>query len=174
MKPIEEYVKTIPDFPEEGIMFRDVTTVIKDPDGYQQAVDLMQEKLEDEDFDVIVAPESRGYFFAAPIACNLHKPLVPIRKKGKLPRETVSTAYELEYGEEEIEIHKEDICPGQRVVIIDDLIATGGTVEAMIGLVEGLGGIVVDNVFLMELQGLNPRDRLSGYKVQSVIQYPGK
>jgi len=174
MKSIEEYVTTIPDFPEKGIMFRDVTTVIKDPDGYQMAVEEMQKKLEGEEFDVIVAPESRGYFFASPIACNLHKPLIPIRKKGKLPRETVSASYDLEYGQEEIEMHKDDLVPGQKVVIIDDLIATGGTVEAMIGLVESLGGIVVDNVFLMELMGLNARDRLSDYKVQSVIQYPGK
>lgn len=174
MKPIEEYVRSIPDFPEPGIIFRDVTSVLQDADGLALAIDLMQEKLKDVDFDVIVGPESRGFIFGVPIAYNLHKPFIPIRKKGKLPCETVSIRYELEYGTAEIEMHRDAIKPGQKVVIIDDLIATGGTNEAMVKLIEGLGGEVIKTVFLMELAGLKGRERLQGYDVDSVIIYPGK
>ena len=174
MKQIEEYVRSIPDFPEQGIIFRDVTSVLQDADGLHLAVDLMQEKLEGLEFDLIVGPESRGFIFGVPIAYNLHKPFVPIRKKGKLPCETVSIQYELEYGTAELEMHKDAIKEGQKVVIIDDLMATGGTNEAMIKLVEGLGGQVVKAVFLMELAGLGGRKRLEGYDVESVIAYPGK
>ena len=174
MKPIEEYVRSIPDFPEPGIIFRDVTSVLQDADGLALAIDLMQEKLKDVDFDVIVGPESRGFIFGVPIAYNLHKPFIPIRKKGKLPCETVSIRYELEYGTAEIEMHRDAIKPGQKVVIIDDLIATGGTNEALVKLIEGLGGEVVKTVFLMELAGLKGRERLQGYDVDSVIIYPGK
>lgn len=174
MKSIEEYVRSIPDFPEPGIIFRDVTSVLQDADGLHLAIDLMQKKLEGLDFDVIVGPESRGFIFGTPIAYNLNKPFVPIRKKGKLPCETVSVKYELEYGTAELEIHRDAIREGQRVVIIDDLMATGGTNEAMIKLIEGLGGKVVKTVFLMELAGLNGRSRLEGYDVDSVIIYPGK
>ena len=174
MKPIEEYVRSIPDFPEPGIIFRDVTSVLQDADGLHLAIDLMQEKLKDVEFDVIVGPESRGFIFGVPIAYNLHKPFIPIRKKGKLPCETVSIRYDLEYGTAELEMHRDAIKPGQKVVIIDDLIATGGTNEAMVKLVEGLGGEVVKPVFLMELKGLKGRERLKGYDVESVIAYPGK
>ena len=174
MKKIEEYVRSIPDFPEPGIIFRDVTSVLQDADGLALAIDLMQEKLKDVEFDLVVGPESRGFIFGVPIAYNLHKPFIPIRKKGKLPCETVSIQYELEYGTAELEIHRDSIRPGQKVVIIDDLIATGGTNEAMVKLVEGLGGIVVKTVFLMELAGLKGRDKLTGYDVESVIAYPGK
>lgn len=174
MKPIEEYVRSIPDFPEPGIIFRDVTSVLQDADGLRLSVDLMQEKLEGIEFDIVAGPESRGFIFGVPIAYNLHKPFIPIRKKGKLPCETVSIQYELEYGVAELEMHRDAIQPGQRVVLIDDLIATGGTNEAMIKLVEGLGGKVVKAIFLMELEGLKGRDRLKGYDVESVIAYPGK
>lgn len=174
MKLIEEYVRSIPDFPEPGIIFRDVTSVLQDADGLRLAIDLMQEKLKGIDFDVVVGPESRGFIFGVPIAYNLHKPFIPIRKKGKLPCETVSVEYELEYGTAELEIHKDAVKPGQRVVIIDDLMATGGTNEAMIRLVEKLGGEVVKAVFLMELAGLNGRKKLEGYEIDSVIVYPGK
>lgn len=174
MKAIEEYVRSIPDFPEPGIIFRDVTSILQDADGLHLAIDLMQEKLKDVDFDVVVGPESRGFIFGVPIAYNLHKPFVPIRKKGKLPRETVSVSYDLEYGSAEIEMHKDSIKPGQKVVIVDDLIATGGTIEAAIKLVEQLGGEVVKVVFLMELAGLKGRERLNGYDVASVICYDGK
>ena len=129
MKPIEDYVVSIPDFPEPGIIFRDVTSVLQDAEGLHLAIDLMQEKLEGLDFDVVVGPESRGFIFGVPIAYNLHKPFVPIRKKGKLPCETVSQEYDLEYGTATIEMHKDSIKPGQKVAIVDDLIATGGTNE---------------------------------------------
>ena len=174
MKPIEEYVTSIPDFPEEGIIFRDVTSVLQDADGLHLAVDLMQEKLEGIDFDVVVGPESRVFIFGVPIAYNLRKPFIPVRKKGKLPRETVSIEYELEYGTASIEMHRDSIKPGEKVVIIDDLMATGGTTEAIVKLVEGLGGEVVKIVFLMELAGLKGRDRLGDYDLDSVIIYPGK
>ena len=174
MKGIEDYIITIPDFPEEGVMFRDVTSVLQDEDAFRLAVDLMQKKLEGLEFDVIAGAESRGFFFAAPLAYNLHKPFVPVRKKGKLPRETVSIRYELEYDVAELEIHRDAIKPGQKVVLIDDLIATGGTNEAMIKLVESLGGEVIKAVFLMELAGLHGRERLKGYDVDAVITYPGK
>ena len=174
MKSIEDYVVSIPDFPEPGIIFRDVTSVIQDAEGLHLAIDLMQEKLEGLDFDIVVGPESRGFIFGVPIAYNLKKPFIPIRKKGKLPRETVSIEYELEYGTATIEMHKDAIKPGQKVVIIDDLIATGGTNEAMIKLIESLGGKVVKTVFLMELAGLHGRDKLQGYDIDSVIVYPGK
>ena len=174
MKPIEEYVRSIPDFPEPGIIFRDVTSVLQDADGLALAIDLMQEKLKGVEFDVIAGPESRGFIFGVPIAYNLHKPFIPIRKKGKLPCETASVTYELEYGTAEIEIHKDAVKKGQKVVIIDDLIATGGTNAAIIELIEGLGGEVVKCVFLMELAGLKGREKLSGSDVDSVIIYPGK
>lgn len=174
MKKIEEYVRSIPDFPEPGIIFRDVTSILQDADGLQLAIDLMQKELDGVDFDLVVGPESRGFIFGVPIAYNLHKPFIPVRKKGKLPCETVSIEYALEYGSAVIEIHKDAIKPGQKVVIIDDLMATGGTTEAIIKLVEQLGGEVVKTVFLMELAGLNGRSKLEGYDVASVINYPGK
>ena len=128
MKPIEEYIRSIPDFPEKGIIFRDVTSVLEDAEGLHLAIDLIQEHIGGDDFDVVVGPESRGFIFGVPIAYNMHKPFVPVRKKGKLPCETVSIQYDLEYGSAEIEMHKNSIKPGQKVVIIDDLMATGGTI----------------------------------------------
>ena len=173
MKKIEEYVRSIPDFPEPGIIFRDVTSILQDAEGLKLAIDSMQAFLKDTDVDVIVGTESRGFIFGVPIAYNLHKPFVPVRKKGKLPCETVSMSYDLEYGSAEIEMHKDSIKPGQKVVIIDDLIATGGTVEAAAKLVEELGGEVVKIIFLMELAGLKGRERLEKYDVESVIIYEG-
>lgn len=174
MKKLEEYVKSIPDFPEKGIIFRDVTSVLQDAEGLHLAIDQMQEKLEGVDFDVVLGPESRGFIFGVPIAYNMHKAFVPVRKKGKLPRATISQTYDLEYGTATIEIHKDAIQPGQKVVIIDDLIATGGTTQAIIKMVEELGGEVVKIVFLMELAGLKGRERLSGYDIDSAIIYEGK
>ena len=174
MKKVEDYIRTIPDFPEEGIMFRDVTTVLQDAEGFHLAIDEMQKLLSDTEFDVIVGAESRGFIFGASLAYNMKKAFVPVRKKGKLPCETVEATYELEYGTATIEMHKDSIKPGQKVVIVDDLIATGGTIEAIIKLVEQLGGEVVKIVFLMELEGLNGREKLKGYEVDSVIKYPGK
>lgn len=174
MKKLEEYVRSIPDFPEEGIIFRDVTSVLQDKDSLKMSIDMMQEELKGLDFDVIVGPESRGFIFGVPIAYNLNKAFVPVRKKGKLPCETVEMEYALEYGTATIEMHKDSIKPGQRVVIIDDLIATGGTIEAITKLIEQLGGEVVKIVFLMELEGLSGRDKLDGYNIASVIKYEGK
>lgn len=174
MKKVEEYIRTIPDFPEEGIMFRDVTTVLQDGEGFHLAIDEMQKLLADTDFDVIVGAESRGFIFGAPLAYNMNKAFVPVRKKGKLPCETVEATYELEYGTATIEMHKDSILPGQKVVIVDDLIATGGTIEAAAKLVEQLGGEVVKIVFLLELAGLEGRKRLSKYEVETVVTYPGK
>ncbi|MCI9074502.1 MAG: adenine phosphoribosyltransferase [Dorea sp.] len=174
MKKIEEYVVSIPDFPEKGIIFRDVTSVLQDAEGLHLAIDEIQKRLEGVEFDVIAGTESRGFIFGMPVAYNLNKPFVLVRKKGKLPRETVSMEYELEYGSAVIEMHKDSIKPGQRVVLIDDLIATGGTIEAAAKLVERLGGEVVKIVFLMELAGLKGREKLAKYDVDSVICYEGK
>ena len=174
MKKLEEYVRSIPDFPEPGIIFRDVTSILQDADGLQLTIDSIQEKIKDVDVDVIAGTESRGFIFGVPVAYNLHKPFVPIRKKGKLPCETISQDYDLEYGSATIEMHKDSIKPGQKVAIIDDLIATGGTIEAAIKLVESLGGEVVKVVFLIELAGLKGREKLAGYDVASVIKCEGK
>jgi len=174
MKKVEDYIRTIPDFPEEGIMFRDVTTVLQDAEGFHLAIDEMQKLLSDTEFDVIVGAESRGFIFGAPLAYNMKKAFVPVRKKGKLPCETVEATYELEYGTATIEMHKDSIKPGQKVVIVDDLIATGGTIEAAAKLIEELGGEVVKIVFLLELAGLNGREKLAKYDVVTVVTYPGK
>lgn len=174
MKRVEDYVRSIPDFPEPGIIFRDVTTILQDPEGLHLAVDGILDLLKDVDYDVVVGPESRGFIFGVPVAYVQHKGFVPVRKKGKLPCETISEEYSLEYGTAELEIHKDAIKPGQKVVIVDDLIATGGTTEAIIKLIERLGGQVVKICFVMELAGLCGRDRLKGYDVGSVITYEGK
>lgn len=174
MKKIEEYVRSIPDFPEDGIIFRDVTSVLQDADGLKLAIDSMIALLDGVDFDVIAGTESRGFMFGMPIAYALGKSFVPIRKKGKLPCETISEEYDLEYGSAVIEMHKDAVAPGQKVVLVDDLIATGGTIKASAHMVERLGGKVVKMIFLMELAGLKGRDQLAGYDVASVITYPGK
>jgi adenine phosphoribosyltransferase len=174
MKRIEEYVRSIPDFPEEGIIFRDVTSVLQDAEGLKLAIDSMIKLLDGVEFDVVVGTESRGFIFGVPIAYALGKPFVPIRKKGKLPCETISVSYDLEYGSAEVEMHKDAILPGQKVVLVDDLIATGGTIEACAQMIEMLGGEVVKIVFLMELAGLEGRRKLQNYDVASVITYEGK
>lgn len=173
MEKVEKYIRSIPDFPREGVLFRDITSVIQDPDGLQLAVDGLDELI-DIDYDVVVGPESRGFIFGVPVAYKNHKSFVPVRKKGKLPCETISQEYSLEYGTAAIEMHKDAIKPGQKVVIIDDLIATGGTIEAVIKLVESLGGKVVKIVCLIELKGFNGRDRLKGYDVDALIRYEGR
>ena len=174
MKKLEDYVVSIPDFPEEVVIFRDVTSILQDADGLHLAIEEIQKLLEDVEFDVVGGTESRGFIFGMPVAYNLHKSFVPVRKAGKLPRETVSMEYELEYGTATVEIHKDAIKPGQKVVLIDDLIATGGTMQAAAKLVEELGGEVVRIVFLMELAGLHGREKLKDYDVRSVICYDGK
>ena len=174
MRKLEDYVKSIPDFPKPGIIFRDITSVIQDPEGLKLSIHEMMKRLEGMEFDVIAGAEARGFLFGMPLAYNKSKGFVPIRKKGKLPRETISEEYDLEYGTETIEMHKDAIFPGQRVVLVDDLLATGGTAAAAIRMIEKLGGKVVKVLFLMELAGLEGRKELEGYDVDSVIVYPGK
>lgn len=174
MKKVEDYIRSIPDFPEPGIIFRDVTSVLQDAEGLKLSIDEMTKLLDGVDFDVIAGAESRGFIFGMPIAYALGKPFVPVRKAGKLPCETVSQSYDLEYGQATIEIHKDAIKPGQKVVLVDDLIATGGTIEAAAKLVEKLGGEVVKMIFLIELAGLEGRKKLAKYDLASVVSYDGK
>ena len=174
MKKVEDYVRNIPDFPEKGIIFRDITSVIQSPEGLKLAIDGMNDLLKDVDYDIVAGPESRGFIFGVPVAYANGKGFVPVRKPGKLPCETISEDYSLEYGTATLEMNKDAIKPGQKVVIIDDLIATGGTTEAIIKLIERLGGVVVKIVFLIELEGLDGREKLTGYNVDSVIKYEGK
>lgn len=174
LKNLEEYIRTIPDFPSKGIMFRDITSAIQDKDGLKLAVDEMQKLLEGVEFDAIAGIESRGFIFGMPIAYNMGKPFIPIRKKGKLPCETIEVSYDLEYGSATIEMHKDAIKPGQKVVIVDDLIATGGTMEAAAKLIEEVGGEVVKMLFLIELPDLGGRKKLGKYDVLSVVSYEGE
>ena len=174
MKKIEEYVRSIPDFPEPGIIFRDITSILRDPEGLKLSVHELMHCLEGTEFDVVVGAESRGFLFGMPLAYNKSKGFVPVRKKGKLPRETVEMSYDLEYGSATIEIHKDAIKPGDKVVLVDDLIATGGTIQAAAKLVEELGGEVVKMIFLIELTDLGGRKLLEGYDVASVVQYEGE
>ena len=159
LKKLEEYVRSIPDFPEEGIIFRDITSVLQDADGLQLAIDTMQDLVKDMDFDVV----------GTAIAYNMHTPFILVRKKGKLPCETISEDYDLEYGKATIEIHKDAVKPGQKVLLVDDLIATGGTAKAAINLIEKLGGEVAGCVYMIELAGLEGRKKLEGYRVEAAI-----
>ena len=160
MKKLEEYVRSIPDFPEPGIIFRDVTSILQDADGLHMAVDSLIDMVKDLDYDLVIGPESRGFIFGVPVAYAQHKGFVPVRKKGKLPCETIAMEYDLEYGQATIEMHKDAIRPGQKVIIVDDLIATGGTTEAIVKLIEQLGGQGVKICFVMELAGLKGRVHL--------------
>ena len=171
---IDQYVRSIPDFPEPGIIFRDITSILQNPVGLKKSVDGIIENLKGVDFDVVIGPESRGFIFGMPVAYAYNKGFVPVRKKGKLPCETIEKEYALEYGTAVIEMHKDAIKPGDKVVIIDDLIATGGTIEAIISMVESLGGEVVRIEFVMELAGLKGRERLSKYNMDSLLIYDGK
>ena len=174
MKSVKDYIISIPDFPSKGIIFRDVTSVLESPEGYALAIDEMNKLLKDVDYDLIAGTESRGFIFGMPVAYALGKGFVPVRKKGKLPCETIEKEYSLEYGTAVIEIHKDAIKPGDKVVLVDDLIATGGTIEAAAKLVEELGGEVVKMIFLIELTDLKGRERLKKYDVASVVQYEGE
>ncbi len=171
---IDQYVRSIPDFPEKGIIFRDITSIIQSPEGLKKSIDGMIDSLKDVDFDIVIGPESRGFIFGMPVAYTLGKGFVPVRKKGKLPCETIQKEYALEYGTAVIEMHKDAIKPGDKVVIIDDLVATGGTIEAIIQMVESLGGEVVKIQFVMELAGLKGREKLRNYDVDSLLVYDGK
>jgi len=164
-------IREIPDFPKPGILFYDITTLLKDPHAFRSAIDLLTEPFQDRAVDVVVGMESRGFIFSAPMAYQLGAGLVPVRKLGKLPAETVSVEYALEYGTNTLEIHKDAITSGQRVLIVDDLLATGGTVHGTVELVQRLKGEVVGLAFLVELLFLKGRDRLQGHEIHSVIQY---
>lgn len=168
---LKDTIRTIPDYPEKGILFRDITTLLKDPNALCQAVDELQQKLEGLEFDLILGPESRGFIFSMPIAYNMKKGFVPVRKKGKLPAEVVQQEYTLEYGSSVIEMHVDAVQKGQKVVIVDDLLATGGTAKAMIEMLEKIGAEVVSLNFLIELDGLGGRELLDGYKVESLLHY---
>ncbi len=173
-KTLGDYVTTIPDFPQPGVMFRDITTIIQNPEGFKMAVDQLIEKLKGVDFDYVVGSESRGFIFGAPVAYALGKGFILARKKGKLPRECISESYALEYGEATLEMHKDSIPNGAKIVIIDDLVATGGTTAAIIKLIERLGGKVVKIGFVLELEGFKAREKaLKGYDVYSLLSYPG-
>ena len=174
MKKLEDYIRTIPDFPEPGIMFRDITTVFQDADGLKLAIDSMQKMVADLDYDVIVGAESRGFIYGAALAYNLHKPLILVRKKGKLPWKTIGVDYDLEYGKATLEMHVDAIQPGQKALIVDDLLATGGTAKAIAQLVEQLGGEVVGMLFMIELAGLKGREFLKGYRIDSALIFEGK
>ena len=174
MHPVEKYIRSIPDFPKEGIIFRDISTIMESSEGFEIAIDGLEDLIKDIEFDKVVVLEARGFIFGAPIARDLKKSLVMIRKKGKLPFEKISKKYELEYGTETFEIHKDSIEPGDKVIIVDDLLATGGSVKAAIELVEELGGVVEDCLVITELKGLNGRKTLEGYRVDSLVAYEGK
>ncbi|MCT4598038.1 MAG: adenine phosphoribosyltransferase [Vallitalea sp.] len=162
-------IRDVVDFPKEGIVFKDITTVLQNPEGLKASIDQIQEKLSGVDFDYIIGPESRGFIFGVPVAYNMGKGFLPVRKAGKLPYETKSKEYSLEYGTATIEMHIDAIKPGDKVVIIDDLLATGGTSRAMVELIEELGGEVVKLIYLIELDFLNGRDKLKGYNVEAII-----
>jgi adenine phosphoribosyltransferase len=168
---LREKIREIPDFPKPGILFYDITTLLKDPAAYKEAIDLMLEPYQDEPVDAVVGMESRGFIFSAPMAYQLDAGLVPVRKLGKLPAETITVEYALEYGSNTLEIHRDAIQPGQKVLIVDDLLATGGTVKGTIELIERLKGEVIGLAFLVELEFLKGRERLDGRRVTSVIKY---
>lgn len=168
---LKDKIRSIENFPEEGVIFRDITTLLKDAEGMKAAIDEMTKKLEGLDFDIILGPESRGFIFGMPVAYNMGKGFVPVRKAGKLPAEVVSKEYALEYGTATIEMHKDAIQPGQKVVIVDDLMATGGTAKAIVEMVEEMGAEVAAMLFLIELDFLEGRKVLPGYKIESVIHY---
>ncbi|MGE5620665.1 MAG: adenine phosphoribosyltransferase [Sphingomonadaceae bacterium] len=168
---LEEKIRDVPDFPVKGVLFKDITTLLKDPDAYHQAIDVMYNRYKDLKIDAVVGMESRGFIFAAPLAYLLGAGLIPVRKLGKLPAETVRCEYSLEYGTNTLEMHKDAIQPGQRVLVVDDLLATGGTTVATVKLVEMLGGVVVGLAFLIELTFLRGRERLKGYEIFTQIQY---
>jgi len=168
---LKKHIREIQDFPIPGVLFRDITTMLKDPAALKQSISAMSDLVSDLEFDSILGPESRGFIFGVPLAYNLGKGFVPVRKSGKLPAEVVKKEYALEYGTATIEIHKDAISPGQRFIIADDLLATGGTARAVVDLIEEMGGIVVAHVYFIELEGLGGRAVLQGQDVRTVLVY---
>jgi adenine phosphoribosyltransferase len=167
----KEIIRTIPDFPEKGILYRDITTVLNNPEHLAAAIDAVAETLKGVDFDIIAGPESRGFIFGVPVAYKLNKGFAPIRKAGKLPYKTISRSYDLEYGKATMEMHVDAIAPGQRVVVVDDLLATGGTCKAMCDLIKSAGGEIAALSFFIELEALKGRELLKGYDIRTVVQY---
>ncbi|MGB9614067.1 MAG: adenine phosphoribosyltransferase [Fervidobacterium sp.] len=168
---LKTFIRDIPDFPQKGVIFRDITPLVKNPEAFKYAIDSIGKELEKFDFDLIVCPEARGFMIAAPLAYKMNKGLVPVRKPGKLPYKTISDVYELEYGKAELHMHEDAIQPGQKVIIIDDVLATGGTALALKRLVEKAGGEVVASAFLIELTYLNPRNLLKDLPIIAPIKY---
>lgn len=168
---LKEKIRIVENFPKEGISFKDISTLIGDGEAFRATIDMIVEELKDKNIDVIVGPEARGFIFGVPVAYALGVGFVPVRKKGKLPGETISVSYDLEYGSDTLQIHKDAIKKGQRVAIVDDLLATGGTIATVAKLVEEVGGEVASMDFVIELTDLNGRDKLEGYNVKSLVQY---
>ncbi len=167
----KEKIRVVLDFPEKGIRFKDITTLLNDGDAFHQAIDALADPYRDKGIDLVVGPEARGFIVGVPVAYTLGAGFVPVRKPGKLPAETLTYEYSLEYGKNTLEMHKDAIVPGQRVLIVDDLLATGGTIEATIAMVEALGGVIVGLVFLIELSYLDGRKKLANYDVMSLMKY---
>lgn len=168
---LKEKIRVVEGFPKEGISFKDVTTLLQDKEAFKYTVDSIASYLKDKKIDVVVGPEARGFIFGTPVAYAIGAGFVPVRKKGKLPFDTIGVNYELEYGSDDLEIHKDAIIPGQRIAIVDDLLATGGTVASVAKLVEHVGGEVVSLNFVVELTGLNGIDKLERYDVMSLVKY---
>lgn len=168
---LKERIRIVDNFPKEGISFKDVTTLLQDKDALKYTIDKIAEYLKDKNIDVVVGPEARGFLFGVPVAYAIGAGFIPVRKKGKLPYDTISVNYDLEYGSDELEIHKDAIKPGQRVAIVDDLLATGGTIESVAKLVEQIGGEVVTVNFVIELKELNGKLKLKDYDIMSLVQY---
>lgn len=171
---LEKSVRNIPDFPKPGILFRDVTTLIQNKAAFKKAVDLLSKKYKGKGFDKVAGVEARGFIFGAAVAYKIGAGFVPVRKKGKLPHKTISTTYELEYGTDTLEIHKDAILPGEKVLVIDDLLATGGTVKAVTELVSQLGGKISGIGFVIELVDLHGKDKLKGYPLYSLVKFRGE
>ena len=173
MKSIEDYIISVPDFPKPGILFRDVTGILGNPKALRLTLDTLYRMLDNYEFDAIAGLEARGFLFGVSVAEHFGKPFIPVRKKGKLPRETVSVEYDLEYGSASIEIHKDALKAGDRIVVVDDLLATGGTAKAAIKLIEKLGGKIECCAFVIELFDLKGREVLDGYRVETLTKFPG-
>lgn len=171
MEHLKQLIREVPDFPKDGINFYDITTLLKNADGLKQTIDALADEYKDEQIDTVIGVESRGFIFAAPLAYHLGAGFVPVRKPKKLPAETVSVSYDLEYGQDTLEMHKDAVGAGHRVLIVDDLLATGGTAKAVVDLVEGLGGEIVGLLFLVELDFLGGREKFKGYDVRSLLNY---
>ena len=173
MENIKSLIRTIPDWPKPGIQFRDITTLLKDPDGWRQTIAALTERYRDRPIDAVAGVESRGFIIGAPLAYNLGVGFLPVRKPGKLPAETVSQSYELEYGSDQVEMHVDAVADGARILLVDDLIATGGTIEAAAKLIESQGGVIAEIAFVIELTDLRGRDRLKSYNVYSMVTFAG-